>query len=329
MSRILPLLVIVLASTSVCAEKNDWNELVDDWGGVVKYLLGFFFVYAGVSLLLYNHLATHKIWKKYTNGRFATKVSGDVLSSDPSYDNKFDVSVLYTTMIHKYENDSRNKFRHPTALEPKRFLRRFLVDQPISRGTTIDVFILRGMPRSGCIREVVDRNIRAHSHCRTLLILLPGAALVSIFIYLAVMEVNAMNEPKMGWIVSAAGLAVILVGTNMWCQRRFQREIGNTFQVAVPQRIVSAGQGMNNQLRGSARNDRSEPLLHSDNLSIVQGRDTLHKKGMNVFYKSSGTTMSARILDVHMDDLLEPYYTIQFKDGREKQTDNSHIMLEP
>jgi len=57
----------------------------------------------------------------------------------------------------------------------------------------------------------------------------------------------------------------------------------------------------------------------------------LFKKGMEVYYHNRSPTrgpmMSARILDVHYDDLLEPYYTILREDGVEKQTDNDHLVL--
>ena len=42
-------------------------------------------------------------------------------------------------------------------------------------------------------------------------------------------------------------------------------------------------------------------------------------KGLSVSYKSADGVMDALILDVHLDDLLEPYYTIKLPDGREKQ----------
>ena len=49
---------------------------------------------------------------------------------------------------------------------------------------------------------------------------------------------------------------------------------------------------------------------------------------MDVYYKSNGAIVSsAHIVDVHLDDLLEPYYSIRLEDGREKQTDNAHITL--
>jgi hypothetical protein len=45
-----------------------------------------------------------------------------------------------------------------------------------------------------------------------------------------------------------------------------------------------------------------------------------HKKGSSVLYKSqTGIIVGALILDVHLDDLLEPYYTIKLPDGKEKQ----------
>ena len=60
----------------------------------------------------------------------------------------------------------------------------------------------------------------------------------------------------------------------------------------------------------------------------------MYPKGMKVYYRSNsggdgGTTLArATILSVHQDDTLEPYYTIRV-DGREKQTDNDHIVLSP
>eukprot|EP00804_Cyclotella_cryptica_P015217 CCRYP_000749-RA/>CCRYP_000749-RA protein AED:0.02 eAED:0.02 QI:387/1/1/1/1/1/3/1737/1030 len=55
---------------------------------------------------------------------------------------------------------------------------------------------------------------------------------------------------------------------------------------------------------------------------------TKHEKGSKVLYKSRGSLLEeASILAVHVDDALEPFYTIRLhKDGREKQTDNAHII---
>jgi hypothetical protein len=54
----------------------------------------------------------------------------------------------------------------------------------------------------------------------------------------------------------------------------------------------------------------------------------LYKAEMDVYYRGPQGIEIAHILSTHLDDLLEPYYTIRLEDGREKQTDNAHISLE-
>jgi len=53
-----------------------------------------------------------------------------------------------------------------------------------------------------------------------------------------------------------------------------------------------------------------------------------YEKDMKVQHKSSSGIQGCTILDVHLDDLLVPYYTIRLDDGKEKQTDNAHIVLD-
>jgi len=52
-----------------------------------------------------------------------------------------------------------------------------------------------------------------------------------------------------------------------------------------------------------------------------------YEAGMAVYYKGPNGIMEAQILESHLDDLLDPYYTVRLEDGREKQTDNAHITL--
>ncbi|KAL7462670.1 hypothetical protein ACHAXS_004921 [Conticribra weissflogii] len=52
-----------------------------------------------------------------------------------------------------------------------------------------------------------------------------------------------------------------------------------------------------------------------------------YEAGMDVYYKGPNGIIEARILESHLDDLLDPYYTVRLEDGREKQTDNAHITL--
>ncbi len=53
----------------------------------------------------------------------------------------------------------------------------------------------------------------------------------------------------------------------------------------------------------------------------------LHKAGMDVCYRNDNEIQECKILTVHHDNLMEPYYTVRLLDGKEKQTDNTHIML--
>lgn len=73
-------------------------------------------------------------------------------------------------------------------------------------------------------------------------------------------------------------------------------------------------------LCGKSKSDGSQN--DADNKS-----DPSLTKGQTVFYKSAqGIAEEALILEVHVDDLLVPYYTIRLlSGGREKQTDGAHL----
>ncbi len=46
-----------------------------------------------------------------------------------------------------------------------------------------------------------------------------------------------------------------------------------------------------------------------------------------LYYKNADGVQMATILESHLDDLLDPYYSIRLADGREKQTDNAHLLM--
>ena len=83
-----------------------------------------------------------------------------------------------------------------------------------------------------------------------------------------------------------------------------------------------------------------QPKSH-EGLIYCKGREVMYKgsngivrkiyqKDSSVLYKGrNGEEEAALILDVHLDDEMEPYYTIRLLDGREiRQTDNDHIVME-
>eukprot|EP00578_Thalassiosira_sp_NH16_P028938 CAMPEP_0181095278 /NCGR_PEP_ID=MMETSP1071-20121207/10434_1 /TAXON_ID=35127 /ORGANISM="Thalassiosira sp., Strain NH16" /LENGTH=338 /DNA_ID=CAMNT_0023177649 /DNA_START=102 /DNA_END=1118 /DNA_ORIENTATION=- len=77
----------------------------------------------------------------------------------------------------------------------------------------------------------------------------------------------------------------------------------------------------------STSNSNSQPS--DDSKKCLTSTPATYSKGSSVYYKNAATNtkVPAIILDVHLDDLLEPYYSIRMDDGHEKQTDNSHLEL--
>ncbi|EJK59230.1 hypothetical protein THAOC_20578 [Thalassiosira oceanica] len=60
----------------------------------------------------------------------------------------------------------------------------------------------------------------------------------------------------------------------------------------------------------------------------------IYPKGTEVYYRFSCATgepdlLEATVVGSHQDHLHEPYYTIKMRDGREKQTDNDHLIFAP
>lgn len=60
-----------------------------------------------------------------------------------------------------------------------------------------------------------------------------------------------------------------------------------------------------------------DPLTKSEKVQL--------KEGQKVYYKTDGP---AKIIKVHRDDELEPFYTIQLTNGKEKQTTDSNLHME-
>jgi Putative GTPase activating protein for Arf len=49
--------------------------------------------------------------------------------------------------------------------------------------------------------------------------------------------------------------------------------------------------------------------------------------GSTAIYVSNGSKSLVKVLNAHLDDKLDPFYTIQLSDGREKQTDADHLLV--
>ena len=91
--------------------------------------------------------------------------------------------------------------------------------------------------------------------------------------------------------------------------------------------------------KGKKQVHPQEPKSH-EGLIYCKGREVMYKgsngvvrkiyqRDSSVLYKGRNGEEEAIILDVHLDDEMEPYYTIRLIDGREiRQTDNDHIVME-
>lgn len=85
----------------------------------------------------------------------------------------------------------------------------------------------------------------------------------------------------------------------------------------------------------SETNEKQTPPQNAPTVRMVQAKTEdgkfktvpKYEVGMTLNYKNAAGVQECTILSVYLDDLLEPFYDVQLKDGHEKQTDNAHLML--
>jgi hypothetical protein len=91
-------------------------------------------------------------------------------------------------------------------------------------------------------------------------------------------------------------------------------------------------------MNGSTNNDNNNLAVQepAGQTSTLEQTEKSSPEGSNfaagqiVCYKSIGDRMKAKIVKVHLDDELRPYYTILLPFGKEKQTGSSHLsVLDP
>lgn len=247
------LLCLFILVTDVSAEGNDFDmaEGWAEWGGLVQYLIALAFVSVGLEFLLYSHLGTYALMKRYQ--KVAAVVPGQVLSCEPKI-LMYEVAVLYTTKAHKHEDIPRLKFRYPNAFEERRFLRRLETKHQLARGSSIEILILPEKARSGLTRDMVERIVAEHSHFRTVLILVPGILLILFIAWMAVDKASSTKNPKMACIVFAVAYAIIFSMGYVVAAGRFEQEKQRRYFSAIAQKTKHQG-------------TKNEPLL------VVQGVD--------------------------------------------------------
>jgi hypothetical protein len=102
-------------------------------------------------------------------------------------------------------------------------------------------------------------------------------------------------------------------------QQKSQHNIHHIHSSPGPDRQTPTEAAKNTSTDGdSAPNDGKTASVYMEN------HPSKFTAGQTVYYKSSTYVGKAKIMKVHLDDDLEPFYTI-LVDGKEKQTDNGHL----
>jgi hypothetical protein len=87
--------------------------------------------------------------------------------------------------------------------------------------------------------------------------------------------------------------------------------------------------GNQNNANSAPCTGTSTPVPHASNNPDAANKPK-YEASQVVCYKSNGDRTKARVVKVHLDDELQPYYTIQLPFGKEKQTDDGHLQaLDP
>lgn len=78
----------------------------------------------------------------------------------------------------------------------------------------------------------------------------------------------------------------------------------------------------------SPNEEKNEDMNGSETHVAGNKAPSKFRVGQKVEYRDSQNNISTvEIISVHLDDHLEPFYTIKMPDGREKQTDDKHLCV--
>lgn len=228
---------VTLLPLQVLAQEQDMEE----WIPAIKYVAAFLAILVGVYALLYTHLATYSVIQEYV--RHGQVLQGQVVDVEEAT-----VAILYSTRVHRYgANNTRMSFRYANATDERSYLRRGFRMEGLQRGDRVDLRILPGRPASGFPVALIDEKWAAHSHLRTILILVPSALLLSTPVYLLwTRDLDQTARAICGAVVLMSLLVVHLAFSS-----RFQAHRRRIFESAVAVKEPTA----------SATATRERPLL--------------------------------------------------------------------
>jgi hypothetical protein len=245
--RFASLIIFWSSFQGVNSQGNATEIEIEAWFTLFRYLVGLGFVIFGAYTILYNDIATYIFLKKYLK---ATPIQGQVLSCEelPGNVKKYEIQVLYSAIVRKFASDPRLRFRYPEALLlQKEFLRRFESNWLIPRGSSVDLLLLPGFPKSGCTPEMIDAKKSQLSIARIILTIIPATSLIALFAGLSIREVLTFDwrtEQLLGWafLIFCCGLFVCLSWS--FCDFQFQARAKNIFFSAVPMQRKSTSTTM-------------------------------------------------------------------------------------
>jgi hypothetical protein len=118
-----------------------------------------------------------------------------------------------------------------------------------------------------------------------------------------------------------------------------QQQLHNRINQQQPSLLPNQAQAANAQGQGQMQEDQQPKQPPPEKAAAEQGAENENKpstqeaskhpnskyvKNQIVWYKYKGTKTKAKILKIHTDDALQPFYSIFWND-REKQTDDAHL----
>lgn len=220
----------------------DDKALPQPLAALAPHLAVLFVVLLKLHLLLYPKHALRSLMDQYRND--GASIQGQVLSCEiksGASDNTFIAEIMYERTQHKNADDPSLRFRNPTEVVSKKFIRRFELGKKVTRGDEVEMLVLFGNPRSGCPKEVVEGILAEHDQERTKKTIMWGMLLCGCILGLAVEKVLRLNDPMTGWAVLLMGVCVVEAVPFLYCTDEFLKYKRRRFNSARPMQVAKSG----------------------------------------------------------------------------------------
>jgi hypothetical protein len=218
-------------------------QLPEALAALAPHLAVLFVIIFKLHLLLYPKLALRSLMDHYRND--GTSLQGHVLSCEAkpgTCGNSFMVEIMYERTQNKNANDPSLRFRDPTNVVSKNYVRRFELGRKVVRGEKLDMLVLPGEPRSGCPNEVLEGiGLCLGDQGQTKKTMLWALAVCGCVLGLAIRQVLRLDDPTAGWAVLLVGVCVVELVPFIYCTDQFLRAKRKRFNSARPMRLIKSG----------------------------------------------------------------------------------------